>query len=172
MLAIPMGSIINSMGAPISSGASLWDKIFPRKQQEEKPSIQEKLQDALVEHTQNPSAEDAIKADRAWAEAQAQKQMEFQERMSSTAYQRLVKDLEKAGLNPALAHQLQGASSALGAMAQSGSTQQQADLQRERSMFGLLEVLIMAVSGVASSAIGALGGVAGSKLRADAILYK
>lgn len=49
---------------------------------------------------------------------QAQKQMDFQERMSSTSYQRAIEDMKKAGLNPSLAYSQGGASSPSGAMGQ------------------------------------------------------
>lgn len=51
-------------------------------------------------------------------ERQADKQMQFQDEMSSTAHQREVQDLMAAGLNPMLSAKLGGASSPGGAMAQ------------------------------------------------------
>jgi len=46
----------------------------------------------------------------------ANQQMQFQQSMSNTSYQRAVKDMEAAGLNPMLAYSQGGASAPIGAM--------------------------------------------------------
>lgn len=51
------------------------------------------------------------------AKNRAREQMRFQDSMSSTAYQRAVNDMRRAGINPIMAAKLGGASTPTGAMA-------------------------------------------------------
>lgn len=61
-------------------------------------------------------------ANNEWSAEQAQKQMDFQERMSNTAHQREVADLQAAGLNPVLSAGGSGASTPNGAMGDTDSS--------------------------------------------------
>lgn len=54
--------------------------------------------------------------------ALAQKQMDFQERMSNTQYQRSMADMRRSGLNPILAYKQGGAGTPGGATANMGNT--------------------------------------------------
>ncbi len=61
------------------------------------------------------------KQEQRWAKQAANRQMDFQERMSNTAYQRAMNDMRKAGINPIMVSKLGGASTPTGAMAKTPS---------------------------------------------------
>lgn len=78
------------------------------------------FQGGRQDQAQNFNAQQAA-ISRDFSAEQAQKQMDFQERMSNTAYQRSMQDMKTAGLNPILAYERGGASSPSGAMASTTS---------------------------------------------------
>ncbi|WNK15143.1 MAG: DNA pilot protein [Microvirus sp.] len=99
-------------------------------------------QSSFLNPTSSANAISSIAEDRSWAETQANKQMDFQREMSNTSYQRAVKDLQKAGLNPTLAYSQGGASAPSGTSAQTSSTYQKDSVEERKLQYQFLFTMI------------------------------
>lgn len=104
----------------------------------------------------------------AFRSAEAQKNRDWQERMSNTAYQRRMEDMKKAGLNPVLAYTQGGATTPGGATA----GRSMGAIGAEGSSWNSAEGMTNSLSGLALAYEGASDLVAGLKTSASKISLK
>ena len=113
----------NNMGSIGSNIRNAWHNSQSAIYQMLHPSVSSVSEDTSAEDYQYEQNLALQKQSQEFNAQQAEVERQWQERMSNSAYQRAVNDLQRAGLNPWLAAQngFSGASSGLGAAASSSA---------------------------------------------------
>lgn len=107
--------------------------------------------------------------------SEAQKQRDFEERMSNTAYQRAVEDMKKSGINPILAYSQGGSSTPSGASASSASSGGRSAASKARTyqdgLSGLIGAAAKLIGVILAGKIGAAAKIGSSLVSSTRDVY-
>ena len=139
----------DAIGVPVPGGVRYPATPGSTAPSSESAVWQELLDQMWARHTAQ------LQDDRRWSEEQAQKAMEFSERMRDTAMISQYRQIKELGLNPAMMYSggMTSASAPTGGAAPTSSTAAQLAIERGRKLYGGLNQVVKGAFGLVSNPI-------------------
>lgn len=116
--------------------------------------------------------ENKVEKDRAWTLALQNEANEFNEYLSSTAYQRAAQDMQAAGINPGVmfAGGAGGAGSASAVLAQNDKAEQEQEQHEDKMHMQYMQGIFSLLGGIIGGGLSAAGSLGGAAMSNNAML--
>lgn len=130
------------------------------------------IESAEKQALEDTKQDDSVEKDRAWTLALQNEANQFNEYLSSTAYQRAAHDMQAAGINPGVmfAGGAGGAGSAGAVLAQNDKAEQEQEQHEDKMHMQYMQGIFSLLGGIIGGGLSAAGSLGGAAMSNNAML--